>query len=81
MNLRKPGQKHLGPRGRLDRRRDRPSAFRDAADTGPRDSPVQIRGAGVEAMRGRFRQPWTSVDEGLDESFPASDPPATHRFD
>lgn len=37
-----------------------------------------IRDAGPEAMRDRPDDAWTSVDEASDESFPASDPPATY---
>jgi hypothetical protein len=36
-----------------------------------------VRNAGVDAMRGDNKQ-WDSVDETLDESFPASDPPANY---
>lgn len=37
-----------------------------------------IRPAGPEAMRDRPRRGWDRVDEQLDESFPASDPPANY---
>lgn len=40
------------------------------------DNPV--RDAGPEAMRDKPREPWTAVDEDSDQSFPASDPPATY---
>ncbi|HVW92017.1 MAG TPA: hypothetical protein VHB74_05360 [Devosia sp.] len=56
------------------------SAFKDAEPAGAPDSPVQIRPAGPEAMRDRPKK-WGPVDEAVDESFPASDPPAHNRFD
>lgn len=37
-----------------------------------------VRDAGPEAMRDPPVQPWTEVDEASDQSFPASDPPATY---
>ena len=37
-----------------------------------------VRDAGPEAMRDRTRREWTKEDEASDESFPASDPPATY---
>jgi hypothetical protein len=45
------------------------------------DSPVQVRPAGPEGMRSPPKSKWTKQDEAADESFPASDPPATNRFD
>lgn len=57
------------------------SAYRNAHKPGPLDAEIQIRNAGPEAMRTRIRRAWTEVDEASDESFPASDPPATNRFD
>lgn len=38
---------------------------------------AQVRNAGPEAMRSAPRQ-WDKADEASDESFPASDPPATY---
>ncbi|EWY42647.1 hypothetical protein N825_01895 [Skermanella stibiiresistens SB22] len=35
-----------------------------------------VRSAGPESLRDRDPRPWDKVDEGLDETFPASDPPA-----
>jgi hypothetical protein len=32
-------------------------------------------------MRSRTVRGWSKVDEAVDESFPASDPPAANRFD
>lgn len=40
-----------------------------------RPSPAPIRPAGPEAMRDPPAD-WDAVDQALDESFPASDPPA-----
>ena len=38
----------------------------------------QTRSAGPDAMRDDLKRPWKSVDQASDESFPASDPPATY---
>ncbi|MGN6497333.1 MAG: hypothetical protein ACTHK5_08315 [Tsuneonella sp.] len=38
----------------------------------------QVRDSGPEAMRDKPRREWDKVDEISDESFPASDPPATY---
>jgi hypothetical protein len=38
----------------------------------------QTRSAGPDGMRDDVRRPWESVDQASDESFPASDPPATY---
>lgn len=38
----------------------------------------QTRSAGPEGMRGDARRTWDRVDQAADESFPASDPPATY---
>ena len=51
-------------------------AFADGEST---PSPVDVRNAGPESMRDPPE--WDDVDEARDESFPARDPPATHRFD
>lgn len=37
-----------------------------------------VRDAGPEAMRSDPVRPWRKEDEASDESFPASDPPATY---
>ena len=39
---------------------------------------VDIRDAGPQAMRDETSHNWTKTDEELDESFPASDPPANY---
>src|SRR3546814_11114715 len=37
----------------------------------------QTRSAGPDGMRDEVKRPWENVDQASDESFPASDPPAT----
>jgi hypothetical protein len=44
----------------------------------PGTEPNAVRDAGPEAMRDPPAAPWTAVDEASDQSFPASDPPATY---
>lgn len=44
---------------------------------GPVGNSGNARAAGPESMRDPPRE-WTGVDEASDESFPASDPPATN---
>jgi DUF2934 family protein len=56
-------------------------AFEEGLKAGPMDAKVQVRPAGPEGMRTEVKREWTSIDEASDESFPASDPPATNRFD
>jgi hypothetical protein len=48
---------------------------------GAKDSDVQVRDAGPAGMRSHTVRGWSKVDEAVDESFPASDPPAANRFD
>jgi len=38
---------------------------------------AKVRNAGPDAMRSDLPE-WDKVDEAVDESFPASDPPALH---
>ena len=38
----------------------------------------QVRDSGPEAMADTPKREWTAADEASDESFPASDPPATY---
>ncbi|MGN3974527.1 hypothetical protein [Tsuneonella sp. SYSU-LHT278] len=38
----------------------------------------QVRDSGPEAMRDKPSRSWDKTDEASDESFPASDPPATY---
>ena len=39
---------------------------------------TQIRNAGPDAMADEPSRDWTKTDEELDETFPASDPPANY---
>ena len=48
-----------------------------ATGEGAPDNATQVRNAGPEAMRDKPRG-WSKADEASDESFPASDPPATY---
>lgn len=50
-------------------------AFKDGKKVGPADADVQIRPAGAESTADD-KDDWDEVDEAVDESFPASDPPA-----
>jgi hypothetical protein len=47
-----------------------------AADETDRENFDQTRTAGPQGMRDDTHRPWNKVDQALDESFPASDPPA-----
>jgi len=51
------------------------AAFKDNETPGPADNFVQIRPAGAGAQ-GTKPDEWDEHDETVDESFPASDPPA-----
>ncbi|SER44827.1 hypothetical protein SAMN05216548_11913 [Faunimonas pinastri] len=48
----------------------------DPAASLPPGTYGQVRAAGPESMRDGDVKRWDQVDEGSDESFPASDPPA-----
>lgn len=52
------------------------AAFADAGAA--KNSPVHTRDAGPENMRDDPGGGWDKVDQASDESFPASDPPATY---
>jgi hypothetical protein len=75
------GQTGTGQTGGVSeqaKRDQRYSAFSD-----PERVPVEtgscygaVREAGPEGMRDKRRRPWDKVDQGGDESFPASDPPS-----
>lgn len=62
---------------------DKPTApaFKDKQKPGPAEAEHQVRPAGPENMRDKPKREWTAEDEAIDESFPASDPPAANRFD
>jgi hypothetical protein len=51
-------------------------AMNEARPEGPVGHSGNARSAGPDAMRDPPKE-WTRVDEASDESFPASDPPAT----
>ena len=55
--------------------RDAPAAF-DASEADATE-PGDVRNAGPDAMRDK-PEDWDETDQALDESFPASDPPATY---
>jgi len=42
------------------------------------DNFAKVRDAGPEAMGDKPKREWTPADEASDQSFPASDPPATY---
>lgn len=44
----------------------------------PQGDHRSVRDAGPAAMRDPPRDEWTEADQASDESFPASDPPATY---
>lgn len=48
------------------------------ADDQTGDGHTAVRDAGPDAMRDTNARPWSPVDQASDESFPASDPPATY---
>jgi hypothetical protein len=56
---------------------DGAAAFRDGKKPGPNSSDVQIRESGPDAQ-GTKPKKWDKTDEEVDESFPASDPPANY---
>ncbi len=49
-----------------------------ASGQGEEGSSHQVRNSGPEAMRDKPVRSWDKTDEASDESFPASDPPATY---
>jgi hypothetical protein len=60
---------------------DKAPAFKDKQKPGPKEADVQVRPAGPDGMREKPKREWTKEDQAVDESFPASDPPAANRFD
>ena len=60
-----------------ERARDRSEpAF--AAGQGTGENFAKVRDAGPESTADQPRHEWSKEDEASDESFPASDPPATY---
>jgi predicted negative regulator of RcsB-dependent stress response len=53
-----------------------PPAF--ATGQEPGENVAKVRDAGPEAMADAPKREWTKADQASDESFPASDPPATY---
>ena len=53
-----------------------PAAFAPGQEPGENVS--KVRDAGPEAMADQPTREWSKEDEASDESFPASDPPATY---
>ncbi|GLQ58122.1 hypothetical protein [Devosia nitrariae] len=53
------------------------AALRDGKKPGPKDSPVQIRNAGKDAVADKSED-WDEQDEAVDETFPASDATAKY---
>ena len=56
---------------------DKAAAMKDGKKPGPKDAPVQVRNAGEESQADKPKN-WDKQDEAVDESFPASDPPANY---
>jgi hypothetical protein len=54
-----------------------PAAFADG-EAMDRNNFDQTRSAGPDAMRDEDGDDWDKIDQALDESFPASDPPSTY---
>ena len=53
-----------------------PPAF--ATGQEPGENLTKVRDAGPEAMADTPKREWSKEDQASDESFPASDPPATY---
>lgn len=58
-----------------NREHQAPAAFAQGEESG--GNFAQVRNAGAEGMRSDPKR-WDKVDQASDESFPASDPPATY---
>ncbi len=57
---------------------DRSAAPAFAGGEGSSGNIHQVRSAGPDAMRDDTAKDWDKADQASDESFPASDPPATY---
>lgn len=53
-----------------------PAAFGEGQEPG--ENVAKVRDAGPHAMADKPKREWSKEDEASDESFPASDPPATY---
>lgn len=69
------GLGYAGARWLATNRSRRNAAF---ADDQANQGHMSVRDAGPYAMRDSSREDWSDVDEASDQSFPASDPPATY---
>ena len=67
---------YAGYRYYENKSRARNEAF--APDQAGGENFAQVRDAGPEAMADKPKRDWSEADEVSDESFPASDPPATY---
>jgi uncharacterized membrane protein YebE (DUF533 family) len=67
---------YLGYKVYQDNKSGEHAAF--APGQGSKESFAPVRDSGPEAMADKPRREWTKADEASDESFPASDPPATY---
>lgn len=56
---------------------DKAAAMKDGKKPGPKESEVQVRNAGKDALADAPKN-WDSQDEAVDESFPASDATAKY---
>ena len=53
-----------------------PPAFAPGQEPG--ENVAKVRDAGPESMADKPQREWSKEDQAIDESFPASDPPATY---
>lgn len=60
-----------------EKKTDEAPAMDGKEKPGPKDSPVQVRPSGKESMADKPEN-WDELDEALDETFPASDPPTNY---
>lgn len=69
---------YAGYRYYQNQKREAPAAFaKDGPEATPSNELTPVRDAGPDAMRDKPKE-WSKTDEGVDESFPASDPAATY---
>jgi hypothetical protein len=65
-------------RGKLSKAQTKTAIAIDEDECEVEEAPAVVRSAGPDAMRDAPVRRWDRVDEAADESFPASDPPATY---